>query len=136
MLLRPRLPHAAARVVTRAARRSLSGHASLVTTRSAGEHGEVAVLQMDDGKMNAFSSEMISQLHTALDGASDAGAVVLGGNSKAFSAGFDLSVMGTYPSTQSSELLSEGAELVLRLLQLPQPLVMAVPGHVRARALS
>ena len=39
--------------------RSLS---SLVTKQMAGAEGSVAVLRMDDGKMNAFSFEMLSQL--------------------------------------------------------------------------
>jgi enoyl-CoA hydratase len=107
----------------------------LTTTRVGGdgfEVGNVALLKMDDQKMNAFSFEMISEMHAALDAAAGAGAVVLTGNAKCFSAGFDLSIMGQAakgPSKEASDLLREGGELVHRLLELPQPLIMAVPGH-------
>ncbi len=123
-----------ARLLPRVAGRSLSGGAPLITSQTAGEDGEVVVLRMDDGKMNAFSFAMIEQTHTALDAAqkSGAGAVVLTGNAKCFSAGFDLQTMGTFPSAEAGRLLRCGAELVERLYSYPRPLVMAAPGHALA----
>ena len=91
--------------------------------------GEVALLRMDDKKMNAFSKTMIAEVHQALDAAEGAGAIVLTGNQKCLSAGFCLKTMGTYPSPQAADLLNDGGKLLLRLLALPQPLVIAVPGH-------
>lgn len=102
---------------------------SLVSTK---QHGDVSVLRLDDGKMNAFSSSMIAEVHRALDEAESAGAVVLTGNAKCFSAGFDLSVMGKGPSADAGRLLSEGGELLFRLLTFKRPLVMAAPGHSMA----
>lgn len=82
--------------------------------------------------MNAFSHEMIHSVNEALDAANSAGAIVLTGNQKAFSAGFDLSIMGTAPSPQAAELLNAGGEMLLKMMALPKPLVMAVPGHALA----
>lgn len=94
--------------------------------------GDVAVVRLDDGKMNAFSSDMIAQVNGALDEAADAGAVVLTGNAKCFSAGFCIKTMSTYPSDPAADLLGEGGDMLMRLLTLPQPLVMAVTGHAMA----
>ena len=51
------------------------------------------MITMDDTKMNSFSFAMIDQLNIAFDQVGDAKAVVLAGNGKCFSAGFDLGVM-------------------------------------------
>jgi enoyl-CoA hydratase len=82
--------------------------------------------------MNAFSHEMISAVTAALDAADGAGAIVLTGNQKAFSAGFDLSIMGTAPSPEAAELLNAGGEMLLKMMALPKPLIMAAPGHALA----
>lgn len=87
---------------------------------------------MNDGKMNAFSHEMIGQLTAALDDAKSAGAVVLTGNDRCFSAGFDLSVMSTAPSPEAGELLQAGGRMLFTMLQYKRPLFMAVPGHALA----
>eukprot|EP00966_Prymnesium_polylepis_P325836 7381778-Prymnesium_polylepis.2 len=101
----------------------------LVSTQ---QHGDVCVVRLDDGEMNAFSFQMLEEVHRALDDAQTAGAVVLTGNSRCFSAGVDLKVMGSAPSADAARLLQEGGELLFRLLQFPRPLVMAVPGHSMA----
>ena len=70
--------------------RRLSTAPTVVTSRAA---GPIAVLSVDDGKANAFTQPMVEQLNSALDDCTDAGAVVIVGNAKALSAGFDLNVM-------------------------------------------
>ena len=90
------------------------------------------MLRMDDGKMNAFSFSMITTLHRALDEAECAGSVVLTGNQRCFSAGFDLNVMGKGPSADAGRLLEEGGKLLFRLLTFPRPVVLAAPGHSMA----
>ena len=58
--------------------------------------GGVAVLVFDDGKANVLNDESIAALHIALDRAEkEAGSVALVGRPGRFSAGFDLSIMGT-----------------------------------------
>src|ERR1022692_1471389 len=54
----------------------------------------VATITMDDGKVNALSPQMLSELGAALDrAAEDREVVVLTGRPGTFSAGFDLRVL-------------------------------------------
>lgn len=92
----------------------------------------VAVIRLDDGKVNAVSHEVIDNLHKALDeAASSAHAVCLTGHDRTFSAGFDLSVM-TSSAEAARELVGAGARLLMRLYGHPQPTVAAVTGHALA----
>src|SRR5690606_3738866 len=57
--------------------------------------GDVAVIDLDDGKANAISFAVLDALEQALDrAATEARALVLAGREGRFSAGFDLSVIG------------------------------------------
>lgn len=92
----------------------------------------VATITMDDGKANALSIPMIEQLVAALDRAkSEAGAAILTGRPDKFCAGFDLRVMMSGPE-QAIDLLRRGSDLLLRLFELPLPLVIAATGHALA----
>lgn len=93
----------------------------------------VAVLTFDDGKANALSHAAIDAVDSALSRAldDDAGAVVLCGRPGRFCAGFDLSVM-TEGQDGARRLLGHGAELWLRLLEYPRPVVVAATGHALA----
>lgn len=94
---------------------------------------DVATVAIDDGKANALSHAVLAGVEQALDQAMDAGAkvVVIEGRDGKFSAGFDLSVM-TSGATQARDMLGRGAELGLRLYELPIPVVFAVTGHALA----
>ncbi len=92
----------------------------------------VALLTMDDGKANALSHAMLDALMQALDRAeSEAGAVVLAGRAGRFCAGFDLKVMMSGIDA-AAKLVMAGAEVYLRLYDLPLPLVAACTGHALA----
>lgn len=92
--------------------------------------GDVAVIDLDDGKANAISFAMLDGLGAAVARARDESrAVVIAGRSGRFSAGFDLSVVG---GERTLELMGRGAELTLDLWTLPVPLVYAVTGHALA----
>jgi len=55
---------------------------------------DVAYIELNDGKANVFSPDMIAAFNQALDKAeAEAKAVVISGAGDKFSAGFDLSVM-------------------------------------------
>lgn len=93
---------------------------------------KVAVLTMDDGKANALSDAMMAELGAGLDRAqAEAAAVVLAGRPDRFCAGFDLRVMMSGPD-RALALLRTGADLLLRLFELPLPLVIAATGHALA----
>ena len=87
---------------------------------------------MDDGKANALAPAMLQALDAALTRASEEAKVVaLFGRTGRFCAGFDLKVMMSSPEAASA-LVRIGAELYLRLLLHPQPVVMGVTGHALA----
>jgi enoyl-CoA hydratase len=94
--------------------------------------GPVAVVTLDDGKANAMGHPVLDGLTEALARAEDeATAFVLVGGARAFSAGYDLSVM-----TESTEamqgLVAAGARFLMRLYGSPLPTVAACTGHALA----
>ena len=87
---------------------------------------------MDDGKRNALSPQMLSDIYTALDRAeNDKAVVVLTGRDDVFSAGFDLKVMKK-GGIQALRMLRLGYKLPTRVLRYPYPVVAACNGHVLA----
>ena len=89
----------------------------------------IAWITMDDGKVNALSTEMMGAIGEALDAAEGAEAVaVLRGRGGIFSAGFDL---GTFKKgrAESIQMLRAGADLILRLLAFPFPVLTVCTGH-------
>lgn len=105
-----------------------------VTTTTAAD-GSVLVVQLDDGKANALSREVIAAVIEAVRGAEadDAiGAVVLAGRPGRFSGGFDLSVMGSGDMNAIIELVADGGELVHTLYGGNVPVVAACTGHAVA----
>ncbi len=93
---------------------------------------KVAVVQMDDGKANALSVDMIEQVQAALTRAeAEAGAMVLAGRAERFCAGFDLRVMMSGPEP-ARKLLGAGSALFMNLYGSAIPLVIACTGHALA----
>ena len=94
----------------------------------------VAVVHMDDGKVNALSRAMLAGIGTALDKAeADEAVVVLLGRPGIFSAGFDLRVLRS-GGPDAVGMLQDGFRLAERLLTHPRPVVIACPGHAVAMA--
>ena len=94
--------------------------------------GTTAIVTLDDGKANALSYPMIDALLEALARAErEASALVLTGRPGRFCAGFDLKVMMAGPDA-ARQLLTRGAELLMKLYGTPLPLVVACTGHAIA----
>jgi enoyl-CoA hydratase len=92
----------------------------------------VAVVRFDDGKVNVLSYDALAALGDAFDrAAEEASAVALIGGRRAFSAGFDLSVM-TQGIGSALKLVNAGGELMLRIFLHPQPVVAGARGHALA----
>ena len=92
----------------------------------------IAVVRLDDGKVNALSPAVVAALGAALDRAEkEAGALLLIGRQGVLSAGFDLGTMRAGVDPMRS-LVTAGAELFLRFLDSPIPVVVACPGHALA----
>jgi len=89
----------------------------------------IAFITIDDGKVNALSSELIGEVGEAFDAAKSAGAVaVLRGREGIFSAGFDLGAFKRGPEATVA-MLRAGAGLILRLLAFPRPVLSVCTGH-------
>lgn len=96
------------------------------------EHDAYTSLHMDDGKANALGFDMIAAINAGLDVAEARGMpVVIEGRPGKFSAGFDLTVM-VNQDAETQRLLSQGAELSLRLMRFKTPVILAVTGHALA----
>jgi enoyl-CoA hydratase len=94
----------------------------------------IAVITMDDGKVNALGPDMLAELNKALDQAEadGAGAVVIAGNNRVFSAGFQLEIFQSGDLDASIGMLKSGFELSHRLLSFRKPVVAAITGHAIA----
>ena len=80
----------------------------------------IAWVSLDDGKVNALSTPRLHEIQTALDQAERADAVVvLRGREGIFQRGLDATI----------EMLRAGAQLVLRLLAFPRPVLVVCTGH-------
>lgn len=93
---------------------------------------KIAVIQMDDGKANALSRDMIDAVSAALARAEqEASAAVLIGRAERFCAGFDLRVMMSGPAA-ATDLLKAGSGMLMKLYGATVPLVIACTGHALA----
>ncbi|MGX9674489.1 crotonase/enoyl-CoA hydratase family protein [Mycobacterium sp. HM-7] len=91
----------------------------------------VATITLDDGKVNVLSPTMQQNIHAALDQAEqadDVKAVVLAGNNRVLSAGFDLAIFGSGDAAAGFAMLRGGIELMDRILRFPVPVVVAATG--------
>jgi enoyl-CoA hydratase len=97
---------------------------------------KVATIVLDDGKVNVLSPAMQEEFNAALDRAEkdQAGAVVVAGNQKVFSAGFDLAVFRSGDPDAAAAMLAGGFDIAIRLLSFPKPVVMACTGPAVAMA--
>ncbi|CAN3127261.1 crotonase/enoyl-CoA hydratase family protein [Mycobacterium sp. smrl_JER01] len=90
----------------------------------------VATVTLDDGKVNVLGPAMQAAINEALDRAEsdEAKAVVLAGNSRVFSGGFDLAVFQSGDADLALGMLAGGFELSLRTLTFPAPVIIAATG--------
>ena len=92
--------------------------------------GPVATIAIDDGKANVMSLKMLNAIHAAFDQAEkDKAVVLLKARGKHFSAGFDLNVFARGGAQDQYLMVKAGAELALRILSFPTPVVTACQGN-------
>ena len=93
----------------------------------------IANIQLKNGKVNAISHQVITELNAALDQAEAAKAVVvLTGQPGILSGGYDLKTMQE-SMTAAMALVTEGSKLTRRMLAFPTPIITACPGHAVAK---
>jgi len=94
----------------------------------------VATITLDDGKVNVLSPAMQQNINDALDTAEKAAengevkAIVLAGNSRVLSGGFDLGIFSSGDAAAALGMLAGGFELSIRLLSFPVPVIIAATG--------
>ncbi len=95
-------------------------------------HGSVALLRLESGKVNAMGPGFVSDLNRLLDGLADASAAVITGQGSVFSAGLDLPGLIDLDQPSMHRFMEGFNTLMLRLFELPIPLVAAINGHAIA----
>ena len=92
----------------------------------------IAVITMQNGKVNALSSPMFSALNAAFDRAeADNAVVILAGQPGIFSAGYDLKELMTGKDAIVN-LVRTGSTFSRRLLAFPMPVIAACTGSAIA----
>ncbi len=92
--------------------------------------GSISSIVMNDGKANVMSLRMLNALHAAFDQAErDNTVVILSARGKNFSGGFDLNVLARGSAEDQYLMVKAGAELALRILSFPTPVVAACHGN-------
>ena len=95
-------------------------------------NGSVAVIRLKSGKVNAISADFLEKLSSLLDDLGDARAAVITGEGNAFSAGLDLPSLIGLPRETMVRFMERFGAVMLRVFELPIPLVAAVNGHAIA----
>ena len=93
----------------------------------------IATLTLNNGKVNAFSPQLIDDFNAALDRAEqDKAIVIVTGQPGILSGGYDLKVMTSSPQN-AINLVAKGSTLARRMLAHPYPIIVACPGHAVAK---
>ena len=102
---------------------------------SVATQNEIAVLTMQRGKVNAFNLEAVDQMAKHFDRFKEdpqAKALILTGNEKFFSFGFDVPELLTYDRVTLRRFLTGFTRLKLELFIYPKPLIVSLSGHAVA----
>ena len=84
--------------------------------------GPIAILTIDDGKVNVFSAAMAHRLRECFEEiGEDVGAVVVTGRPGIFSAGFDLKTIGTGDLKAISRMVSATVRMTMDVMRFPRP---------------
>ena len=93
----------------------------------------VTIVRLDNGVANAIGPRVLDDLAAAIDAIEgDSGALVLAGNSKFFSMGFDLPNLLSLNRAAMSDFFYKFNRIACKLLAMPLPTVCAMAGHAVA----
>ena len=100
------------------------------------KEGDISIIQLNDGKANAFSFDMLTTVQGFLSEIpKDSGAVVITGSEGLFSGGFDLKTLASGDAEAAVKMTNLGFKTLLDLYSFPRPIVAAVSGHAVALGL-
>lgn len=94
--------------------------------------GDVAVVRIEHGKVNALDVELLRAISTTMAELDGAGAIVLTGAGRAFSAGVDLRRIVEEGPAYAEEFLPALSDAFLSVFDCPRPVVAAINGHAIA----
>ena len=94
--------------------------------------GDVAIARFEHGKVNALDLELLRAISDTMRDLSSAGAIVLTGTGRAFSAGVDLRRIADGGIPYAEEFLPALSEAFLAVFDCPRPVVAAINGHALA----
>jgi enoyl-CoA hydratase len=94
--------------------------------------GDVRVVRLENGPVNVLDLALVRDLAATLDELTDAGAIVLTGAGRAFSAGVDLRKLLDGGADYVAEFLPALAAAFRAVFDHPRPVVAAVNGHAIA----
>lgn len=105
----------------------MSSHLKMTTIK------DISIIEMDDGKVNVFSIEMLENLRALLlQVPRNKGALVIKGRDGIFSGGFNLKTFQTGNPEQINKMLKLGFETLYEVYTFPRPVIAAVSGHAIA----
>ena len=91
---------------------------------------DISIMNIDDGKVNVFSVEMIDTVNSLLKKVpKDKGALIITGRPGFFSAGFDLKTFASGDMKTIQNMAEGGYKLLETLYDFERPIVMAASGH-------
>jgi len=97
---------------------------------------DITIITLDDGKVNAFSYDMLTQVHRLLDQVPQkSGALIIKGRNGIFSGGFDLKTLASGDLSKITKMVESGYNLILKLYSFDRPIIAAVSGHAIALGL-
>jgi len=96
------------------------------------ERGEVAIMRLQHGKVNALDLELLLAITEAMRAVDQARAVVITGSGSVFSAGVDLQRIVAGGPSYVREFLPALSESFMAIFDHPGPVVAAVNGHAIA----
>lgn len=96
------------------------------------ERGEVAIIRLQHGKVNALDLELLLSMTRAMRAVDQDRAVVITGSGSAFSAGVDLKRIVTGGPSYVREFLPALLDSFMAVFDHPAPVVAAVNGHAIA----
>ena len=94
--------------------------------------GAVAVLRLNEGKGNSIGPAFLHELNAKLGQLGDAGALVIVGGGSFFSVGLDLPALLALDRPAMTSFMESFSATMLRVFELPLPVVAAVNGHAIA----
>jgi enoyl-CoA hydratase len=94
------------------------------------QENDISIIKLDDGKANAFSYDMLTQVNELLSKVPrDSGALIITGREGLFSGGFDLKTLATGDMEKITKMVQLGYHLLLELYSFDRPIIAAVSGH-------